>query len=150
MHLGLLWENILRLLVLVLTRIELIFFAVPGTLLCFELRMITLWITHWYFSCCWGGLHRTKGFSTPHPTKNEAGHAQAAVRGHSRNSWPQLIQGISQTTQSPAQHLNQWNVGQGLLLRKRLGISQSLVSNCFSFVSLIFLGVYFSFLLFSF
>lgn len=41
-------------------------------------------------------------------------------------------------------------MGQGLLLRKTLGISQLVVNNCFSFSLLIFLGVYFSFLNFLF
>lgn len=67
------------------------------------------------------GLHRTKAFFTPPPTENEAGGAQAAVRGHSRDSWPQLIQGMSQTIQSPADHLNQEECGPGAAAQEKIG-----------------------------
>lgn len=41
---------------------------------------------------------------SPHPT-HKAGGTQVAVRGHGHNSWPQLIQGIFQTTWHCAQHI---------------------------------------------
>lgn len=67
-------------------------------------------------------MHRTKTFSASHPTRNEgAGGAEASVRGHSRDSRVQLMQGIAQTTQSHAQHLNQGECGPGAAAQENIG-----------------------------
>ena len=42
---------------------------------------------------------------SPHPTSEEAGGAQEVGRGHSRDSWPQLTQGIFHTIGCHAQHI---------------------------------------------
>lgn len=76
----------------------LIFFPVAGRGLCFGLGMRPVLITYWCVSCCSApqaalSVSRWQG-------------AQEAERGHSQDSWPQLTQGIFQTTWQCAQHIN--------------------------------------------
>lgn len=44
---------------------ELIFFPGTGVVPCFVLRMRTMLIARWHFSCCWAALHRAKAFPAP-------------------------------------------------------------------------------------
>ena len=52
--------------VLISAGIELIFFLVAGTVLCFGFRMRIMLITHRCFSCCWAVLTLVKDFSASH------------------------------------------------------------------------------------
>ena len=94
--------------ILVLARIELIFFIVVCTVLCFGFIMKTvLMITQRCFSYCWAVLTQSEGLFcfSPYSTSEEAGGGQEAGRGHSQDSWPQLTKGIFQTIGCHAQHI---------------------------------------------
>lgn len=52
--------------VLGLTVIQLIFFLVAGTQLCFGFCMRIMLIAHWYFRCCYVMLTPSQGLSEPH------------------------------------------------------------------------------------
>ena len=90
-------NNYIFLTVLVLDGLKLIFFIVACTVLCFGFVTKTVLITHQCLSYCWALLAQHQGLfcSSPHPTSKQAGGAQEVGRRHSRDSWPQLTQGIS-------------------------------------------------------
>jgi len=96
--------------------------------------MRVMLITHWCFSCCWAVLTLSQGvFSFSYwPASKEAGWAPEAGRGHSRDSWPQLIKGTPHTTWCHIKHINQGKLTRGRwpVLQDWPGISQQVVSNC--------------------
>jgi len=81
-----------KLFVLVLAGIELIFFPVASTGLCFRFVLETALIIQGCFCYCWAELAQSQGpsCSSPHPTSEQAGSAQEAGRWHGGDSWPQL------------------------------------------------------------
>ena len=73
--------------------------------LCFGFVLKTVLITQGCFRYCWAVLTQSQGLFcfSPHPTSEQAGGAQEAGRGHSRDSWPQLTKGIVHTIGCHAQ-----------------------------------------------
>lgn len=63
--------------------------------------------TQGYFCYCWSVLAQSPSLScsSPHPISGEAGGSQEAGRGHSRNSWPQLIPDIFLSIWHHVQHI---------------------------------------------
>ena len=93
--------------VLVLVGMELICFLVAGIVLCFGFSMKRTLIMQGCFSYWWAVLTQSQGlfcFSL-HATREEAGGAQEAWRGHSHDSWPRLTQGIFHAVWHHAQHI---------------------------------------------
>lgn len=83
--------------VLVLARIEFIFFPAAAMVLCFGFR-ITL-ITHQCFSCCRARLSQSQGHFIFWccPAHKVVEGAQEAGKEKSQDSWPQLAKGIFHT-----------------------------------------------------
>ena len=82
------------------------FFTVASMGLCFGFVLKTVFMIQGCFSYCWAALTQSQGLFcfSHHPTSEEAGGAQEAGRGHSRDSWPQLTKGIFHTISHHAQH----------------------------------------------
>jgi len=88
--------ELLLVIVLVLAGVELIFFVVAGTGLYFGFVLETVWITAGCLSDCWAVLTQSQGpsCSSRCPTSEEGGGAEGAGGTHSRDSWPQLTEGV--------------------------------------------------------
>lgn len=75
--------------------------------------------TQGYFCYCWSVLAQSPSLScsSPHPISGEAGGSQEAGRGHSRNSWPQLIPDIFLSIWHHVQHIELGEEGRRGILR---------------------------------
>lgn len=91
---------------LVSSGIQLIFFLVTSTVLCFGFRVRILLVTHWCVSGRWAMLTRVKDFSDSHAALQEPGGAQGAEEGHNWDNWPQLLKGIFPTIGCHAQDIS--------------------------------------------
>lgn len=124
-------------------------FLVSGTELYFEFRMRIMLITCWQFS--YAVLTQSRGlFSFPCcPASKEGGRTQETGRGHSQDSWPQLIWGIFHPVQH---HTEQWNceypaVRGWVLIRGCWAVALRII--CFvDYFTIIIIFLYFSVLLF--
>jgi len=92
--------------VLVLARVELMFFRVARMRLCFGFVLETALITQGCFSYCWAAFTQSQSlFGSSHrPASEWAGGAQESGRGRSQDSWPQLAKGILHATRHHARH----------------------------------------------
>lgn len=108
------WDN-----VLVSAAVELIFFLAVSIVLCFGFRLEIMLITQGYFICCWAVLLESVGLGAfpPHPTREQAGGAQEAGRGHSQDSWPKLAKEIPHITCHHCQYITFGKAGRWQLLR---------------------------------
>lgn len=131
--------------VLVLAGIELIFFLVVDTALCFGFTRGIMLMTHWCFVCCWV-VFNPKWRTCQFPLLCQWGGAWVAWKDHGQDSWPEQAKGIFHAVEHHVQYIN-WGELSGscwFLLGDRLAIGQVVVNYCILRHLFFFSCVYFS------
>lgn len=116
-----------------------------GTVLCLRFRMRISLITHWCLSCCWALLHiKSWTLQLLDPCQQEGWRGTSSWEGTKPGQLTPTEQRDTPyhtASQSKINWRESWQEATALELT---GTGRQVVSNCFSFASLVFLGVYFS------